>query len=764
MSSTSTNSGHVFSPEAGGLTSGDLQRRLSILEEDNQQPPIPSIPNGHSGSTEPLTNGSTSAPRGVISSEDSFSPSHETDYTTVHYYRHLGPTGIVPGHKKISLKARQNDLPSVIQLNGHRTSEPGPDDQTSPLPLFDSATGLPVKALLPVLTDKYFEYYGNIFCFMNRGHVESLIRGGQLPAVLVSTMSALASRFCGKDIFTAYFPQTSKDRESWEYSGPFLEKAKSMVMSAISLPTPEVAAALLMLAFADFGDNNEAGLWMFTGMAVRLVQELGLHRERSCLDKDESVEKPVTSTEPSTKSRLVTFESYQESSEVLLFWTVFAMDTALCNGTGRVPSLKRHEINVRLPLNSDLGAIRAGPGHVAKADRIEVFPRMAKIMLSCAQSIDFINTGASQIRFQSEEDNLQRLDRIETLKQNLIREYRSLPKEVSWAAIFYRAAVNSGQAGAYLLLHLQYHCQIAFLAQESLSDQRHDPKAVPATTQNGEKSRLFKVNQELYRKAIKCIADTVTFTRLIDERPLLAVVYLNQPIFHAACAYSRDMLDTSPNDPAPQHLSSSAFPLPSDSSPSMVFPDGTVMGKMAETPRPRKRSQQQAMDFLHLIAKANYQFLRQTIKDQANIYAGSGWVDAVLDQRETGLRDVDLSIVSNSISTFIRLHDLRTPPGAEAALQKVSTIFALSSPTSNCCSSYLVILIPATGFFRPPQESRSTTLLLTLTWTLIHRPFLTISCILVGIQVSKLVYRLLIVTTELAQYNEFSMEDTLPIT
>ena len=26
---------------------------------------------------------------------------------------------------------------------------------------------------------------------------------------------------------------------------------------------------------------------MFTGMALRMVQELGLHRERSCLDRDE---------------------------------------------------------------------------------------------------------------------------------------------------------------------------------------------------------------------------------------------------------------------------------------------------------------------------------------------------------------------------------------------------------------------------------------------------------------------------------------------
>ena len=80
--------------------------------------------------------------------------------------------------------------------------------------------------------------------------------------------------------------------------------------------------------------------------------------------------------------------------------------------------------------------------------------------------------------------------------------------------------------------------------------------------------------------------------------------------------------------------------------------------------------------FLSQIAMANYQFLRKAIKDQADIYAGSAWVDAVLNQREMGLRDIDLSFVSESISTFIGLHDLRDPRGSESALQKVCWRFS----------------------------------------------------------------------------------------
>ena len=225
--------------------------------------------------------------------------------------------------------------------------------------------------------------------------------------------------------------------------------------------------------------------------------------------------------EDGENSQPVSLKSYKESSEILFFWAVFSCDTALCNGTGRVPSLKRHEINVRLPSNSDLANVRAGPGAWARPGKVEVFPQLARMMLSYAQSVDYLNTGSSQIRFQSSHDNTQRMDRLEALKQNLMREYRFLPKEVSFGAIFYRGAVKAGQAGPYLLLHLQYLCQIAFLTHESLSDEEHSTEQPQSGPEAADRARLKKTNQELYKKAIKSIADMLTFTKLIDERPLM---------------------------------------------------------------------------------------------------------------------------------------------------------------------------------------------------------------------------------------------------
>ena len=431
---------------------------------------------------------------------------------------------------------------------------------------------------------------------------------------------------------------------------------------------------------------------MFTGMALRMVIELGLHRERNCLAVNEpSAQVKAEPSNTKTTSNIINLDQYEQSNQVVLFWTMYSLEVSLCNGTGRVPGLKRHEINLRLPTNEDLAIIRAGPGQCMGPIYPEVFPQTARLMLSYAQSIDFLNTRSRQIRFQPRSDREIEMDQIEKLKGSMIEEYRLVPKDIAFGANQYQVAVKSNQAGPYLLLHLQYHLQIAFLTQESLAGEEEDLLRAPDRSVTVEEPidrrpnlDVRRVNQELYRHAIKSITDMLTFAKLIDDRALLTTVYANQAFFHAACAYSRDMIqNTTPRhqDDTPSALNKKddaplAFPIPNETSPSMVF----QFDDYSQYPRnliPRKASEtatQSTYSFLALIAKANYQFLRQAIKDQTRIYAGSGWVDAVLDQRETGLRDVDLRVVSDSISTFIRLHDLREPGGSETALQKVNDL------------------------------------------------------------------------------------------
>ena len=407
---------------------------------------------------------------------------------------------------------------------------------------------------------------------------------------------------------------------------------------------------------------------MYTGMAVRMAQEIGLQRRRS--ERRPSYQISGQDIEEAKKQmETVDPDDFQEAADVILFWCVFALDVALCNGTGRVPSIKSHEMSVRYPTNLDVARVRAGPGGQTGPIKVEVYPQMAKIMLLVGESVDFLNTAAGQLNQSNQQNGADRLSRLENVRMRMQRAYRSLPQEVAFGANPYRSAVSAGQAGSYLLLHLQYHLQMAFLSQESLTELSEPSSKGP--DENPEPVK--KTTNDLYKSSIKAITDMLTIAKLIDDRPCVTVVYLNQAFFHASCAYCRDMIDEKDDEHArPDEPTPVAFPLPNETSPSMIMPPGANNLAQSTASEAAKKSTQ---SFIALVARANYQFLRQAIKEQHKVYAGAGWVDAVLDQREKGLRDADLSIVSDSISTFIRLHNLRDLVAAEAALQKVCKRF-----------------------------------------------------------------------------------------
>lgn len=194
----------------------------------------------------------------------------EAPYTTLQYSRYLGSTAIAPGYKKISLKVSRDTgtraednciLSDRLSNYSGINHDPNAPNHDGLLPIFDYTTGLPCEEVLPRLLDSFFDYYSDNFCFLNRAYLDQLIKRGEASSFLICTISALSSRFCPPEMFTRYFlPKANgQDRESWEFSLPFLERAKKLLMPLLNIPSCDVVAGLLLLSWADFGDNNEAG-------------------------------------------------------------------------------------------------------------------------------------------------------------------------------------------------------------------------------------------------------------------------------------------------------------------------------------------------------------------------------------------------------------------------------------------------------------------------------------------------------------------------
>ena len=179
-----------------------------------------------------------------------------TPHSVLQYYRYLGSTALVPGYKKISLKIANESLD--IDAEARKFLEP---PELIGVDVLDPRTNLPKAELVPYLLDAFFEYYGSNFCFLNRAQLETLICENQISGFLLCSIAALASRFCSSEVFATYFPQlpNGAERERWQYSLPFLNQAKKLLMPLLNIPSCDLVAGLLFLALAEFGDNNEAG-------------------------------------------------------------------------------------------------------------------------------------------------------------------------------------------------------------------------------------------------------------------------------------------------------------------------------------------------------------------------------------------------------------------------------------------------------------------------------------------------------------------------
>jgi hypothetical protein len=299
-------------------------------------------------------------------------------------------------------------------------------------------------------------------------------------------------------------------------------------------------------------------MWMFTDMSTRVAQELGLHRKNPSIytsigrspinDASTYLGDASALSRPYTSVDLQEFES---SSQIILWWCVFVQDTSLANSTGRVLSIKRSEISIPLPTESDVANVKAGPGGLRSISGANVFPYMVHLMLEYSGSIEFLITNHQSGNGFTLSD--ERLGTIESVRERILAWYESILEALTCGAKQYRFASDTGQAIPYLLLHLNYHLQVAFLTQASHAIENEFPRSNSQVQSHGNQEiakspsdqnspTLWKDENDLYRKAIKSIVHMLTIARFVNARPIFSIFWLNQAFSHAASAYAGDML------------------------------------------------------------------------------------------------------------------------------------------------------------------------------------------------------------------------------
>nr|GAT58093.1 predicted protein [Mycena chlorophos] len=136
--------------------------------------------------------------------------------------------------------------------------------------------GLPPREVQATLLERYFLHVHPTFPVVHKQSLmDAFSRGEGPPPLLLLAMYALAAR---------HAPQPTRDElESrqcmWPAGDVFLFRAKALLDSSYASSRASTCAALLLMGFREIGIGAMAQAWIYIGMAVRMAQDLGLHRE-----------------------------------------------------------------------------------------------------------------------------------------------------------------------------------------------------------------------------------------------------------------------------------------------------------------------------------------------------------------------------------------------------------------------------------------------------------------------------------------------------
>ncbi|KAG7452007.1 uncharacterized protein BT62DRAFT_926217 [Guyanagaster necrorhizus] len=408
----------------------------------------------------------------------------ESKTLKVRYFRFSGRTAIHPGFNEIVIKLRSSAAGSHSNSPDGRTI--GLDHLSPAEPILEDISSLPPDVSL---IDTFFDHFWQHWPFLRRERVEERIKSGTMSAFLLHAMNALAVRFA---------PHPTRKPSQ------YIEAAWSLVPPLLRLPSTDVVGGLILLSWAEFGESSESGLWNFSGLAIRMAVDIGLHKTDIESPDDEDV-----------------------CDGKILFWCLFVMDRVLAFGTGRSVTIDEDIIEIPLPTESDFI-----PHSCSAPPVLSPFVGIVRLFALAGRIADVMNGSRGCPRTFVSNPVVHSPESLQELQDQLVEFLGTLPPGLSWSVDNFRAQSAQHQGGSFLFLHLWANAVLALIHHPNLG---HSLSGQETPISSGVK-RSIKLSLASSRQ----IADCLVFADLFDAASYCANPFLNQCIFIAGVAFIHD--------------------------------------------------------------------------------------------------------------------------------------------------------------------------------------------------------------------------------
>ncbi|CAM1501031.1 Fc.00g101930.m01.CDS01 [Cosmosporella sp. VM-42] len=529
------------------------------------------------------------------------------------YYRRFGPTAVIPGLRRLSvvvdpeqdntpgLDAEHLDIDCSPSVN---TASPA-SAASNQSKLFDKTTREPHPDIVPQILDTFFKHFGGHFPFLQPQILGGHFRSGEASSFLLNAIAALTVRFCSFEGPLTIIQE--KYDVQWRRGSPFLKKAKEQLVPLLSLPAPDVLAGILVLAWAEFGDNNEAGLWMYAGMAIRMAQDLGFHRTPET-DIDPNINfHDHARPSPDGKHILTDEQStiHQQKARLVMFWSVFIMDVCVSLVTGRPPTIRRSEIEVPIPTFNDMKLAQLDFQEEVSM-RNMIFPETVRFMIQFSEAVEALNQRVPN-RSPERSGASDRENNLSRIRNTMLQSYNLLPPELVFNINTYRASSLGNQSGVFLTLHLFFYTFMTLLsnthsrnARQGLHQAQSRRPSANNIFQDLRQTSHRDIDEEhqpqIAMMACQKVVQILTIAELVDSTGYLATPFTNHCFFVAG---------------------------------STILQDAELL--------PRRDRQQTRGSFFALIAGTDYEFLYKKLQDQGKYFGAITSVASVLEQRQKAL-------------------------------------------------------------------------------------------------------------------------------
>ncbi|RXW19674.1 hypothetical protein EST38_g6187 [Candolleomyces aberdarensis] len=297
-------------------------------------------------------------------------------------------------------------------------------------------------------------------------------RPRRIPALLLLTMFSIAARYDK----TASVPPPTDPSVMWSAGDEYLDLAKVILDQSYSSSRSSTCQALLLMGYREVGIGAMAQAWTYIGMAIRMAQDLGMHRSADGWAR------------VGLGGRLFSEGELQERKRI--WYGCVIMDKYISTYIGRPLMIFERDFDTPLPNEDDPEELEDWPGRNAAEQpntmlsyRISCFnasSSLSGILSTIVQAIYAVRPVSSR---HAESTVLEGL---------LDKWYLELPEHLRYDP----NGVNKVPPLPHILtLHMQYWCAVLLLHRPFIrsiysgkprSEESEDPDAVANATKNYE--------------------------------------------------------------------------------------------------------------------------------------------------------------------------------------------------------------------------------------------------------------------------------------